>query len=89
LQPWLVAARLSIRATRKAWRRWKRFAHVGKETPGDMFYRALSFDRLKQPRQALEAYQRFAAASQGKLPDQEFQARQRIRIIERELQKRR
>jgi Tfp pilus assembly protein PilF len=62
---------------------------LGKETPGDMFYRGLSFDRLKQPRPALEAYQRFLAASQGKLPDQEFQARQRVRMIERELQKRR
>ena len=62
---------------------------LGKETPGDLFYRALSFDRLKQPRQALDAYQRFVAAASGKLPDQEFQARQRIRIIERELQKKR
>ena len=58
-------------------------------SPGDLFYRALSFDRLKQPRPALDAYQKFLAAVQGKLPDQEFQARQRVRIIERELQKKR
>ena len=62
---------------------------LGEETPGDLFYRALSFDRLKQPRPALDAYQKFLAAVQGKLPDQEFQARQRVRIIERELQKKR
>ena len=62
---------------------------LGQETPGDLFYRALSFDRLKQPRPALDAYQKFLAAVQGKLPDQEFQARQRVRIIERELQKKR
>jgi Tfp pilus assembly protein PilF len=62
---------------------------LGKEIPGDLFYRALSYDRLKQFRPALDAYQRFLAAAQGKLPDQEFQARQRVRIIERELQKKR
>jgi hypothetical protein len=37
---------------------------------------------------ALEAYLNFLATSQGKFPDQEFQARQRARIIEKELSKR-
>jgi hypothetical protein len=37
---------------------------------------------------ALEAYQRFLSMSQGKNPDQEFQARQRARILQRELEKR-
>jgi len=36
---------------------------------------------------ALEAYQRFLSMSQGKNPDQEFQARQRVRIIQRELER--
>jgi hypothetical protein len=36
---------------------------------------------------ALEAYQRFLALSNGKSPDQEFQARQRVRLLQRELEK--
>jgi hypothetical protein len=36
---------------------------------------------------ALDAYTRFLSMSQGKHPDQEFQARQRARIIRLELEK--
>jgi hypothetical protein len=35
---------------------------------------------------ALEAYQQFLAMSKDKFPDQEFQARQRVRIIRHELE---
>jgi tetratricopeptide (TPR) repeat protein len=58
---------------------------LGKEVPGDFFYRAISLEKLRQPKPALEAYRQFLAADGGKLPDQEFQARQRVRIIEAEL----
>jgi tetratricopeptide (TPR) repeat protein len=58
---------------------------LGKEIPGDMYYRAITLDRLKQLKPAVEAYRQFLAADGGKLPDQEFAARQRIRIIESEL----
>jgi len=58
---------------------------LGQEGPGDYFYRAISLEKLKQPQPALEAYRRFLASDAGKMPDQEFQARQRIRIIENEL----
>jgi tetratricopeptide (TPR) repeat protein len=54
---------------------------LGKETPGDLFYRAITLDKLKQRKPALEAYQQFLAVSGGKFPDQEFQARQRIHIL--------
>ena len=60
---------------------------LGKEVAGDFFYRAISLEKLRQPKPALEAYRQFLAADGGKLPDQEFQARQRIRIIESELKK--
>ena len=60
---------------------------LGKEVAGDFFYRAISLEKLRQPKPALEAYRQFLAADGGKLPDQEFQARQRIRIIENELRK--
>jgi Tfp pilus assembly protein PilF len=61
---------------------------LGENTPGNWFFRAIILDKLKQLKPALEAYQKFLSLSQGKNPDQEFQARQRARIIQRELEKR-
>ena len=61
---------------------------LGKEIPGDFFLRAITLDKLKQLPQALAAYRQFLAADAGAHPDQEFQARQRTRIIEAELNKR-
>ena len=37
---------------------------------------------------ALEYYEKFLASADGKLPDEEFKARQRVRIIRKELEKR-
>jgi tetratricopeptide (TPR) repeat protein len=61
---------------------------LGEDTPGNWFLRAIILDKLHQVKPALEAYQRFLSMSDGKNPDQEFQARQRARILQRELQKR-
>lgn len=61
---------------------------LGENTPGNWFFRAIILDKLKQLKPALEAYQKFLSLSQGKNPDQEFQARQRARILKRELEKR-
>jgi len=61
---------------------------LGQDTPGNWFFRAIILDKLKQLKPALEAYQKFLSISQGKNPDQEFEARQRARIIQRELEKR-
>jgi tetratricopeptide (TPR) repeat protein len=61
---------------------------LGKEVPGDLYYRAISLEKLRQPKPAMEAYRRFLATDGGKMPDQEFLARQRIRIIENELNRR-
>src|SRR5262249_6304261 len=58
---------------------------LGGETPGNYFFRAIILDKTKQLKPALEAYQQFLASADGKYPDQEFQARQRARIIQREL----
>jgi len=60
---------------------------MGKEIPGDFFLRAITLDKLKQRPQALASYQQFLASDNGAHPDQEFQARQRMRIIESELKK--
>jgi tetratricopeptide (TPR) repeat protein len=54
------------------------------DTPGDLFWRAMILDKLHQVKPALASYQQFLQASQGKFPDQEFQARQRSRILEKE-----
>ena len=61
---------------------------LGEDIPGNWFLRAIILDKLHQVKPALEAYQRFLSMSQGKNPDQEFQARQRARILQRELEKR-
>lgn len=61
---------------------------TGAATPGVWFVRAVILERLKQPKPALEAYRKFLTLSQNQLPDQEFQARQRARILERDLEKR-
>ncbi|MGO9894397.1 MAG: tetratricopeptide repeat protein [Bryobacteraceae bacterium] len=61
---------------------------LGEDTAGVCFMRAIILDKLRQLKPALDAYTRFLSMSQGKHPDQEFQARQRARIIRRELEKR-
>lgn len=61
---------------------------LGENTPGNWFFRAIILDKLKQLKPALEAYQKFLSLSNGGHPDQEFQARQRSRIIQRQLEKR-
>ena len=61
---------------------------LGAENAGNYFFRALAHDHLQQRPEAVEYYKKFLASSQGKFPDQEFQARQRVRILEDEIQKR-
>jgi protein O-GlcNAc transferase len=61
---------------------------LGKEIPGDFYFRGICLDRLRQLKPAIEAYQKFLATDGNKMPDQEFLARQRIRIMESELGRR-
>jgi len=58
------------------------------ETPnaGTWFIRALCYDKLNQPKPALEAYQRFLALDQDKNPDQVWQAQQRSKVLSRMLE---
>jgi tetratricopeptide (TPR) repeat protein len=60
---------------------------LGKEVPGDFYFRALSLDRLRQIKPAIDAYRQFLTIAAGKFPDQEFLARQRVRILENELKR--
>jgi tetratricopeptide (TPR) repeat protein len=60
---------------------------LGAETPGHFYLRAITLDRLKRNKEALEAYNSFLAASQDN-PNQELIARQRVKVLEKELGKR-
>ena len=54
---------------------------------GQWFVRALCYDKLRRQPEALEAYQKFLELNNGKASDQEFQARQRVRILKKMLKK--
>jgi tetratricopeptide (TPR) repeat protein len=58
------------------------------EIPGDYFFRAMVLDRMHARKDAIAEYQKFLSVSKGEFPNQEFQARQRIRILELDLGKR-
>lgn len=60
---------------------------LGVNNPAQDYFRALIYDQTRQPKPALEHYRRFLAAAGGKFPDEEFKARQRARILEKELSK--
>src|SRR6185437_14896736 len=67
------------------------FDHVkalGAETVPNYFFRALALDHLNQAKDALENYNKFLAGSNGQFPTQEFQARGRVTVLEKELHKR-
>ena len=57
------------------------------EIAGHFFLRGMVLDRLHQPKDAMANYNQFLALSQGKNPDQEFQARQRVKTLEHEVRK--
>ena len=57
------------------------------ETPGHVYLRAIVLDKVRQLKPALDSYQKFLAMSNGQNPDEEFKARQRVRILQRELNK--
>lgn len=61
---------------------------LGGETAGHLYLRAIILDKVKDLKGALASYEKFLAASQGKSPNEEFKARQRIRVIQKELSRR-
>jgi tetratricopeptide (TPR) repeat protein len=64
-----------------------RARQLGEDTPANAYFHAIIYDKLRDLKPALEYYQKFLASSQGRNPDEEFKARQRARIIQRELNK--
>jgi len=65
-----------------------RIAALHAEKPGHVYLRAIILDHLHQLKPALANYQRFLSMDGGKDPDEDFKARQRIRIIESEMNRR-
>jgi tetratricopeptide (TPR) repeat protein len=47
------------------------------------FLWAISYDKLNQKKQAVDYYQRFIEASAGKAPDEEWQAKQRLQVLQK------
>jgi len=64
-----------------------RVAALHAEKPGHVYLRAIVLDKINQRKPALESYERFLGMSNGQSPDEEFKARQRVRILSRELNK--
>jgi tetratricopeptide (TPR) repeat protein len=62
-----------------------RVAALHAEKPGHVFLRAIVLDKTRDLKPALESYQRFLQLSQGENPNQEWQAQQRIKTLEREI----
>jgi tetratricopeptide (TPR) repeat protein len=83
----LAAARYMTGDVKQTLSDLDRARDLGENTAGNWFFRAIILDKAAQLKPALEAYQRFLSMSQGKNPDQEFQARQRVRIIQLELER--
>ena len=61
---------------------------LGGENAGHYYFRAIVLDHLHLLKEAVENYNKFLGASQGKNPDEEFKARQRARILTNEINKR-
>jgi tetratricopeptide (TPR) repeat protein len=56
-------------------------AKLQPETPATYFLRATAYDNLRMYKPAAENYKLFLAIAGGKFPDQEFQARHRLKAI--------
>jgi Flp pilus assembly protein TadD len=64
-------------------------AKVEQPAPGVWFIRAICYDKLNQPKPALEAYQKFLELDQDKNSDQIWQAKERSKVLERMLERKR
>ena len=64
-----------------------KLAALHAEKPGHVYLRAIVLDKTNDRKAALAAYQKFLAMSNGQSPDEEFKARQRAKLLERELRK--
>jgi tetratricopeptide (TPR) repeat protein len=61
---------------------------LGDDTPANYYFHAITYDKLRALKPALDYYREFLARSGGKFPDEEWKARQRAKLLDRELNKR-
>ncbi|MEZ5352931.1 MAG: tetratricopeptide repeat protein [Bryobacteraceae bacterium] len=89
-QAWtgLATMLLSLENYPQAVAAFDKLESLGDPSPGIYFLRALALDKTQQYKPALGNYEKFLALSQDKNPDEEFKARQRIKVIRKELSKR-
>ncbi len=62
-----------------------RLAKIETPKPGSWFIRAICYDKLSRKAEAIEAYQKFLDRDGGQHDTQDFQARHRIPVLQREL----
>jgi Flp pilus assembly protein TadD len=62
-----------------------RLAKLETPQPGSWFVRAICYDKLSRQAEAIEAYQKFLDQDGGQHDTQDFQARQRILVLRKEL----
>ncbi len=62
-----------------------RLAKLETPKPGSWFVRAICYDKLSRRAEAIEAYQKFLDLDGGQHDTQDFQARNRIPVLQREL----
>jgi tetratricopeptide (TPR) repeat protein len=62
-----------------------RLAKLETPRPGSWFVRAICYDKLARKTEAIEAYQKFLDQDGGQHDTQDFQARQRILVLQKEL----
>jgi tetratricopeptide (TPR) repeat protein len=65
-----------------------RARQLGEDTPANYYFHAITYDKLRALKPALENYREFLARSKGQFPDEEWKARQRVKLLQRELNKR-
>jgi Flp pilus assembly protein TadD len=61
---------------------------LGAEKAAHHYFRAIILDRHKAYEPALQSYEKFLELSGGKNPDEEFKARQRVRLLKKEVSRR-
>jgi tetratricopeptide (TPR) repeat protein len=61
---------------------------LGDDTPGNYYFHAITYDKLRALKPALDYYRQFLDRSKGEFPDEEWKARQRAKLLDRELNKR-
>jgi Flp pilus assembly protein TadD len=62
-----------------------RLANLETPKPGSWFVRAICYDKLSRKAEAIEAYRKFLDQDGGQHDTQDFQARHRILVLQREL----